>query len=317
MKTIAPAIEPHVERQDGSMMSQPIRVLHFADVHIGMENYGTTDPETGVSSRVFDFLARMDEMIEYAREGDVDLVIFAGDAFRSRSPNPTYQREFAARIRRLSQLAPTVLLAGNHDIPMNAAKASTVEIYRTLDVPGVWAAQDYDARRLETKRGPVVIGAAPYPIRARLLEAGSTVGTASIDGRTALMFAASNGNAQSVQALLEHGSPIDAVDNLNESALVHAALMGRIEVVEVLKDRGAASTPSEDLLFAARVGRTAEAETAFGPESAVAVAGACAGGDPRRDDEGMDALEGPGDHGRTRARERGCRCPRRRSPARR
>ncbi len=176
MKTIAPAIEPHVERQDGSMMSQPIRVLHFADVHIGMENYGTTDPETGVSSRVFDFLARMDEMIEYAREGDVDLVIFAGDAFRSRSPNPTYQREFAARIRRLSQLAPTVLLAGNHDIPMNAAKASTVEIYRTLDVPGVWAAQDYDARRLETKRGPVIIGAAPYPIRARLLEAGSTRG---------------------------------------------------------------------------------------------------------------------------------------------
>ncbi|MYE27690.1 MAG: exonuclease SbcCD subunit D, partial [Chloroflexi bacterium] len=68
------------------MMSQPIRVLHFADVHIGMENYGKTDAETGVSSRALDFLARMDDMIEYARAGDVDLVIFAGDAFRSRSP---------------------------------------------------------------------------------------------------------------------------------------------------------------------------------------------------------------------------------------
>ena len=109
-------------------MSQPIRVLHFADVHIGMENYGVTDPETGVSSRALDFLARMDDMIDYAREGDVDLVIFAGDAFRGRSPNPTYQREFAARIRQLSQLAPTVLLVGNHDTPMNAAKASSIEI---------------------------------------------------------------------------------------------------------------------------------------------------------------------------------------------
>ena len=150
-------------------MSEPIRVLHFADTHIGMENYGTTDSETGLSSRALDFLARMDEMIEYAREGDVDLVIFAGDAFRSRSPNPTYQREFAGRVRQLSQLAPTVLLVGNHDLPLNAAKASTVDIFQTLDVPGIWVAEDYEARRIETKRGAVVVGAAPYPIRARLL----------------------------------------------------------------------------------------------------------------------------------------------------
>lgn len=150
-------------------MSEPIRVLHFADTHIGMESYGATDPATGLGSRALDFLTRMDEMIDYARDGDVDLVIFAGDAFRSRSPNPTYQREFAARVRQLSQLAPTVLLVGNHDLPQNAAKASTVEIYRTLDVPGIWVAADYEARRIETKRGPVIVGAAPYPIRARLL----------------------------------------------------------------------------------------------------------------------------------------------------
>ncbi len=150
-------------------MSQPIRVLHFADVHIGMENYGKTDPETGVSSRALDFLARMDDMIEYARAGDVDLTIFAGDAFRSRSPNPTYQREFAVRIRLLSQLAPVVLLVGNHDAPMNTAKASAIEIFQTLDVPGIWVAADYEARQLETKRGAVIVGAAPYPMRARLL----------------------------------------------------------------------------------------------------------------------------------------------------
>lgn len=157
-------------------MSQPIRVLHFADVHIGMENYGKTDPETGVSSRALDFLARMDDMIEYARAGDVDLVIFAGDAFRSRSPNPTYQREFAARIRQLSQLAPTLLLVGNHDAPMNVTKASAIEIFQTLDVPGIWVAGDYEVRQLETKRGEVVIGAAPYPMRARLLADADTRG---------------------------------------------------------------------------------------------------------------------------------------------
>ena len=87
---------------------------------------------------------------------------------RSRSPNQTCQREFAARVRQFSQLAPTVLLVGNHDLPANAAKASTIEIYDVLDVPGVWVAEEYAVRRLETKRGPVVVGAAPYPIRARL-----------------------------------------------------------------------------------------------------------------------------------------------------
>ena len=51
-------------------MPDPIRVLHFADVHIGMENYGRTDPRSGLSSRVVDFLRRMDEMIAYASEHD-------------------------------------------------------------------------------------------------------------------------------------------------------------------------------------------------------------------------------------------------------
>ena len=70
-------------------MTEPIRVLHFADVHIGMENFGKIDNETGVSSRVRDFLARLDDMVVYAREQDVDLIIFAGDAFKTATPSPT------------------------------------------------------------------------------------------------------------------------------------------------------------------------------------------------------------------------------------
>ena len=150
-------------------MSEPIRVLHFADAHIGMENYGKIDSESGLSRRVQDYLRRIDEMIDHAGEGDVDLAVFAGDAFRSRNPDPTQQRAFAQRVRRLAQLAPTVLLVGNHDLPANAAKASTLDIYHTLDVPNIWVALDYELRRISTKRGDVIVGAAPYPIRARLL----------------------------------------------------------------------------------------------------------------------------------------------------
>lgn len=157
-------------------MAEAVRVLHFADTHIGMENYGRTDPRTGLSSRVVDFLRRMDEVCAYARDHEVDLTIFAGDAFKTRQPNPTFQREFAWRVRDLAALAPVVLLVGNHDLPPTALKASSIEIYDTLAVPNVWVASDYEVRRLETRRGPVVVGAAPYPIRARILEQVPTMG---------------------------------------------------------------------------------------------------------------------------------------------
>lgn len=162
-------------------MTDPIRVLHFADIHIGMENYGRSDPKTGLSSRVVDFLQRMDEMIDYASENDVDLTIFAGDAFKTRAPNPTFQREFAWRVRDLIQLAPLVMLVGNHDLSPTVLKASSIEIYDTLAVPNVWVADNYETRVVETKRGAVVVGAAPYPIRSRILEESETSGLTIAD----------------------------------------------------------------------------------------------------------------------------------------
>ena len=80
-----------------------IRLLHFADLHVGMENYGRLDPATGVNGRVLDFLSRFDELIDYGLEHEVDLVIFAGDVFKVHSPNATYQRAFARRIKQLAR----------------------------------------------------------------------------------------------------------------------------------------------------------------------------------------------------------------------
>lgn len=165
MRTTATACEA----RSGDLMSELIRVLHFADVHLGAENYGPAEPDRGVSGRVGDTLRRLDEMIDYARAGDVDLVVFAGDAFHSRSPNPTYQREFAGRMLALSRLAPTVMLLGRLDRPANPGKASTLEIYATLAVPNIWVAREYQARLIATKRGDVILGAAPFMSRSQLL----------------------------------------------------------------------------------------------------------------------------------------------------
>ncbi len=150
-------------------MPQAIRLLHFADIHVGMENYGRLDPATGTSTRVRDFLDRLDEVIDYALDHDADAAIFAGDAFKNRDPEPTQQREFAQRIKRLADAVPTLLLVGNHDMPGMAAKASSVDIFRALDVPGVIVGHRPEGRVVETKRGPIYLAWMPYPMRNRLL----------------------------------------------------------------------------------------------------------------------------------------------------
>jgi len=153
-------------------MAQSIRILHFADLHIGMENYGRIDPATGVNGRVMDFLRRLTEVVDYALSNEVDLVLFAGDAYKSREPNSTYRREFARRIKRLADAGiPVVLLVGNHDLPSQEKRASSIEIFRTLDVPNVLVTSRDQLHRLTTRRGePIQVATVPYPMRQRLLE---------------------------------------------------------------------------------------------------------------------------------------------------
>ncbi|NLF65986.1 MAG: exonuclease SbcCD subunit D, partial [Chloroflexi bacterium] len=99
------------------MSSRPLKLLHFADAHIDIANYGRHDPETGLPVRVVDFLNALDQIVERAIAEQVDLVLFAGDAYKDRNPQPTFQREWGRRMIRLSRAGiPTVLLVGNHDI---------------------------------------------------------------------------------------------------------------------------------------------------------------------------------------------------------
>jgi exonuclease SbcD len=148
----------------------PIKVLHFADVHLGAENYGRLDPSTGLSSRLTDFLSAIDRIIDVAVAEKVDLVVFAGDAYKTRDPSPTYQREFARRIRRLSQAGlPTILLAGNHDMPTAVGRAHTMEIFHTLDVENVYVARRPDLLTIATPSGSVQVGMLPWIVRSSLL----------------------------------------------------------------------------------------------------------------------------------------------------
>ena len=115
-----------------------MKLLHFADAHIDMANYGRHDPETGLPLRVLDFLISLDVIIEAAITEKVDLVIFAGDAYRDRTPSPTFQREWGKRIIRLSKVGiRTLLLVGNHDLSPALGRAHAIQEFETLDIPHV------------------------------------------------------------------------------------------------------------------------------------------------------------------------------------
>jgi exonuclease SbcD len=149
-----------------------MKLLHFADAHIDMANYGRHDPETGLPLRVLDFLKSLDVIIEAAVTEKVDLVIFAGDAYRDRSPAPTFQREWGKRIIRLSKAGiRTLLLVGNHDLSPALGRATSIQEFETLDIPHVTVLDKPQFLTAEDIGMPVQVIAIPWVSRSGLMAA--------------------------------------------------------------------------------------------------------------------------------------------------
>jgi exonuclease SbcD len=152
-----------------------VKIIHFADLHLGVENYGRIDPATGLSSRLNDFLSAFDQLVDYALENRVDLVLFCGDAYKTREPTQTQQREFARRINRLaSNNIPVLLLTGNHDMPNAIGRATAIEIFDTLAVKNVYVANRPDVYSINTAGGIMQIACLPWLRRSALLSRDDT-----------------------------------------------------------------------------------------------------------------------------------------------
>jgi exonuclease SbcD len=83
-------------------------------------------------------LKSLDEIVNTAIDQRVDMVLFAGDAYKDRQPPPTFQREWGRRLMRLSRAGiPTFLLVGNHDLSPALGRAHALESFDTLEVPHI------------------------------------------------------------------------------------------------------------------------------------------------------------------------------------
>lgn len=156
-----------------------VTVLHFSDAHIDMAINGRRDPASGLPIRVLDFLKALDTIIDTAITEKVDLVLFAGDAYRDRTPVPTFQREWGRRIMRLSAAGiPTVLLVGNHDLSPAVGRANALQEFETLEVPHIRVVSRPVLLGPEQLEGlPLQIMALPWVSRSTLMAARGLSGT--------------------------------------------------------------------------------------------------------------------------------------------
>lgn len=159
------------------MSDKPVRILHFADAHIDMANYGRHDPETALPIRVMDFLHALDQIVDTAVSEQVDLVLFAGDAYKDRNPQPTFQREWGQRMKRLSDAGiPTLLLVGNHDVSPATGRAHTMQEFNTLGVPHIFVGDRIRRFSSDELGVPLQIVTVPWVSRSRLLTREETAG---------------------------------------------------------------------------------------------------------------------------------------------
>jgi len=167
-----------------------LRVLHLADLHIGVENYGHFDGPSGMHTRLADFLARFDEAIALGIAAPVDLVLIAGDMFKNRDPQPRHQREFAVRIKRIIDAGiPVLMLIGNHDVAPGRDTANSVAVYEGLDYPGVRVARKADIFRYTTPNGPLAVVAVPWILREMLLSNNDALRTATLSEQEPMILA--------------------------------------------------------------------------------------------------------------------------------
>jgi len=150
-----------------------VKILHFADAHIDIATYGKHDPETGLPIRVLDFLTALDTIVDTAISEKVDLVLFAGDAYKDRTPSPTFQREWGKRIIRLPMAGiPVLLLVGNHDISPASGRAHTLQEFDTLQVPKVRVLNKPELLKPADLWGlPLQVLALPWVFRSTLMAA--------------------------------------------------------------------------------------------------------------------------------------------------
>src|SRR5688572_4948285 len=85
------------------------RILHVSDWHVGASLYRC--------DRSADHEAVLDATVAVAHDHLPDLILHTGDVFDALMPGHRAMRQGVDALQRLAEVAPVVVVAGNHDHP--------------------------------------------------------------------------------------------------------------------------------------------------------------------------------------------------------
>lgn len=166
------------------MCPSSLRIAHVADLHIGSSYAHGDEDRGGVNSRLVDFRDAWVRSCEQMVEESVDLVLFAGDAFRDCKPTPTEEAAFRAGLDVLCDAEiPMIAVLGNHDIPRAVGRTNALAIfdgYRELVTV-------VDRPCVVTRWAGVPVACFPWPMRSHIAAADPEFEKLTLDEQNARM----------------------------------------------------------------------------------------------------------------------------------
>lgn len=122
-------------------MSSKIGII--GDTHFGAGyNMGKLDSKTQMNTRLLDFANTFNKIIDAHVKRQVKIVVLTGDIFETRHPTATQHKIFSRCVQRAVDLGITILInVGNHD-QQRHVDTTTVDIYNSLKIPGVYVFQE-------------------------------------------------------------------------------------------------------------------------------------------------------------------------------
>ncbi len=130
-----------------------MRLLHTSDWHVGKLLRG--------QSRADEHRRVLAEIVETAGREQVDVVLVAGDLFETAAPGPESEQIVYRALLDLAQVAPVVVVSGNHDNPRRLQAVSPLLSLGRVTLLGHVARPD--------EGGVVTLDAGGTPLRLALL----------------------------------------------------------------------------------------------------------------------------------------------------
>lgn len=125
-------------------MSEPVRIAHITDTHLGYRALNKQDPENGRNQRTEDFERAFELAVDDIIQQNPDAVIHAGDVFHHARPTWQAMRHFIQQWQKIERAGiPSLVIAGNHDTPRVRTGGSAYSILE-LVLPNTRFYADYE-----------------------------------------------------------------------------------------------------------------------------------------------------------------------------